>query len=328
MLNVGIISTWHVHAKGYVNQLRASGKVHVAALWDENPVKGREMAAEWNTDFEENYDRFIARTDFTAVICNSPTTMHPALLSKAAAAGKDIFTEKLLTVTSREAEELAAQIRKAGVIFTISLPLRSNPAVLYVKQMIDTGALGRITGARFRRSHSGVSDHWLPEYWFDTSLTGGGAMMDLGAHPVYILSFLFGAPKRVSGMTSKPFGTSSDENAIGLAEFRDGILATMETAFVTFGVPDLLEVYGTEGSVFVQGGDVRVSAKSLGGLSFADAKPVKLPPAKPEPVIQFMDACINRTGTPEFLGPDDGVLMTKIIEAIYQSDKNGQTVKF
>lgn len=65
---------------------------------------------------------------------------------------------------------------------------------------MDKGALGRITGARFRRSHGGVSGRRLPDYWFDTSLTGGGAMMDLGAHPVYILSFLFGAPKRIGGL--------------------------------------------------------------------------------------------------------------------------------
>ena len=328
MLNIGVISTWHVHAKGYVKQLQDSGKVHIAALWDENPGKGREKAAEWKTDFEEDFDKFIARKDFSAVICNSPTTMHPALLPKAAAAGKDIFTEKLLAVTTAEAEILAAELRKAGIIFTISLPLRSNPAVLYVKQLVDSGSLGRITGARFRRSHSGVSDHWLPDYWFDTSLTGGGAMMDLGAHPVYILSFLFGAPKRVSGMTTRPFGTSSDENAIGLAEFKDGILATMETAFITFGVPDLLEVYGTEGSVFMQGGDVRVTTKALDGLLLNDARPKKLPEGRPSPLLQFVDACINRSSSPEYLGLDDAVLMTRITEAIYKSDKSGQTIHF
>jgi predicted dehydrogenase len=153
-------------------------------------------------------------------------------------------------------------------------------------------------------------------------------MMDLGAHPVYILSFLFGPPKRVVGMTTRPFNTSSDENAIGLAEFKDGILGTMETAFVTYGVPDLLEVYGTEGSVFMRGSDLRVSTKSLDGLSFNNAKPKSLPPARPAPILQFVDACINRSPTPEHLGLDDAVLMTRMIEAVYQSDKNGQTVHF
>jgi len=328
MLNVGLISTWHVHTDDYVRQLKECGKVNIVSLWDENPKKGKEAAAKWNIEFDEDYGKFINRKDFSAVICDAPTAMHPALLSKAAAAGKDIFTEKVLAVTSAEVTALAEDIRKAGVIFTISLPLRSDPKVLYIKQLLDTGALGRITGARFRRSHSGVSDHWLPDYWFDTSMTGGGAMMDLGAHPVYVLSFLFGVPKRISGMSTQPFGTSSDENTIAIAEFKEGILAMMETSFVTFGTPDILEVYGTEGSVFMHGEEIKVSTKSLNGLSFKNAKMEKLPAAKPAPILQFVDACINRTNTPEGLGLDDAVLLTRITEAVYQSDKSGQAIKF
>jgi len=328
MLNVGLISTWHVHTGDYVRQLNESGKVKIVSLWDENPAKGKKAAAEWNIDFDEDYDKFISRKDFSAVICDAPTTMHPKLLSKAAAAGKDIFTEKVLAVTAAEAQVLADDIRKAGVIFTISLPMRGDPKVLYAKQLVDTKALGRITGARFRRSHSGVSDNWLPDYWFDTSMTGGGAMMDLGAHPVYVLSFLFGIPKRISGMTTNPFGTSSDENTIAIAEFNDGVLATMETAFITYGVPDILEIYGADGSVFIQGDDIKVSTKSLDGLSFNNAKPGRLPAAKPSPILQFVDACINRTGTPETLGLDDAVLLTRITEAVYQSDKKGQSILF
>jgi predicted dehydrogenase len=328
MLNIGIISSWHVHAEGYVRELQASGKARMVALWDENADVGKNKAREWGVEFEADYDRFLARNDFSAVICNSPTTMHAPLLTKAAAAKKDVFTEKLIAVNSADAEKIAAAIRSAGVIFTISLPLRSSPAILYVKELVDTGKLGRVTGARFRRSHSGVSDHWLPDYWFDTRLTGGGAMMDLGAHPVYLMSFLFGTPKRLSGMTTKPFNTSSDENAVAIAEFKDGVLGIMETAFVTFGVPDLLEVYGTEGSVFVSGDAVRLSTKALAAAGASAAQPVHLPAAKPSPIIQFADACIARSGAPKYLGLDDALVMTKMIEAVYHSDTSGQTVTF
>jgi predicted dehydrogenase len=328
MLNVGIISAWHVHAKDYVRELRESGKAHLCALWDEEPQRGRAMAAEWGLDFEGDYNTFIRRGDFSAVICTSPTTMHGELLCKAAEAKKDIFTEKLLAATSAEAGRIAAAIRRAGVIFTISLPLRTSPQVLYIKKLVEGGELGKITGARFRRSHGGLSDHWLPDYWFDSSRTGGGAMMDLGAHPVYILSFLFGAPTRISGLTSSPFGTSSDENAVAIGEFNGGILGIMETAFVTFGVPDLLEVYGTGGSVFMRGAELRLRTKTLEGLRFADASPAALEPGRPSPVIQFADACIKRSPSPEYLGLEDALVMTRMIEAIYQSDKTGRTVRF
>jgi predicted dehydrogenase len=316
-----MISAWHVHAKDYEQELRKSGKARIAALWDEDPEKGRAKAAEWGANFEENYEALLKRKDISAVVCCAPTTMHASLLTKAAEAGKNIFTEKVLAPTLEEAKKTAEAIRKAGVIFTISLPLKSSPAVLYVKKLIDDKTLGRVTAARFRRSHGGVSDRWLPDYWFDPALTGGGAMMDLGAHPVYVLSFLFGPPKRVLGLTSNLFGTASDENAIGVAEFRDGLLGTMETGFVTFGAPDLLEVYGTEGSVFVRGAGIRLATKTLAGLgvAFAEPSPQQLPPAKPSPLMQFVDACLNRSGSPEGLGLEDALGMTETIEAIYRS---------
>jgi predicted dehydrogenase len=44
--------------------------------------------------------------------------------------------------------------------------------------------------------------------------------------------------------------------------------------------------------------------------------------------IRFFDACIKRSGSPEYLGLEDALVMTKMIEAVYQSDKTGHTVQF
>lgn len=327
MLNVGFISSWHVHTKDYAKAVVESGKARIAAIWDEDEARGRQWAEEWNTEFIASYDDFLARKDIPAVVCDSPTTMHPKLLSKAAAAGKHIFTEKVLAASTADCEALCKAIEDAGITFTISLPLRSNPKMLYAKQLVDSGALGKISGARMRRSHSGVSDRWLPERWFDVESSGGGAMMDLGAHPVYMLAFLFGAPKRVCSLMSNLYCTSSDENAIATVEFENGVIGTCETAFVTYGVPDLLEIYGTEGSLFIHGQDIKVITKSMANLGLDGAAPIRLPEAKPMPIVQFIDACINGTGTPEHLGTADALVMTKIMEAAYASNRDQKTIQ-
>jgi predicted dehydrogenase len=326
MLSIAIISSWHVHTKDYTRQIRENDKARIVAMWDEDPVRGEAWAKEHEVEFIADYDVLLARPDIDAIVCCSPTTMHPELLKKAAKAGKHIYTEKLLATNTADCEELCRVIKESGVVFTISLPLRSAPRMLYAKQLVDAGTLGRITGARFRRSHGGVSDHWLPEHWFDVSATGGGAMMDLGAHPVYILSFLFGEPKRISGMSTNPFGTTSDENAIALVEFADGILATAETAFVTHGVPDILEIYGTEGSLFIRGEDVRLVTKGLQEMGVSAAQPDKLPAPRPLAVWQFIDACLAGSGSPEYLGLEDALTMTRMIEAFYHSDETNKTI--
>ena len=321
MLNIGLISKWHVHAGGYARQLKEDSRVKVTAVWDEDPARGAEWAKELGVKFFADYDEFLA-SDIQAVVCDSPTTMHELLLTKAANAGKHIFTEKLLAPTTKEAEKIAAAVRENGVTFTISLPCKCDPTVLYVKKLIESGKLGQITAARFRRSHSGVN--WLPKYWFDMSQSGGGALMDLGAHPVYVLGDLFGAPKRVTALMTELFGTGSDENTIAVAEFEGGVLGTMETAFVTEGVPDLLEVYGTKGAVYVRGGKV---AKDTGkGLRPVPQR--SLPAGKPGPLTQFIQACLDGVKEIEGLGLEDGLLMTKITEAAYAADQSGKTVAF
>jgi len=321
MLSIGLISKWHVHANGYAKELKNDPRVQITSVWDEDPERGAAWAQELDASFIADYDEFLA-SDIQAVVCDSATTQHERLLTKAAQAGKHIFTEKLLAPTTKEAEAIAEAVRKAGVTFTISLPCKGSPQVLYAKQLIDEGKLGRVTGARFRRSHGGVSGGWLPGYWFKVEDSGGGALMDLGAHPVYVLGGLFGVPKRVTALMTELFGTGSDENTIALAEFEGGILGTMETAFVTGGVPDLLEVYGTKGAVYVRGGEV---VQNIGNGMEA-VPPEALPAGKPGPLSQFIQACLDGVAEPEGLGLEDGLLMTRITEAAYASEKSGKTV--
>lgn len=74
---------------------------------------------------------------------------------------------------------------------------------LFAKKAIDEGWLGKVTLARVRNAHDGVSSGWLPPHFFDEATCGGGAMMDLGAHPMYLLAWLLGRRYR-----SVPFSPS------------------------------------------------------------------------------------------------------------------------
>ncbi|MDR1540674.1 MAG: Gfo/Idh/MocA family oxidoreductase [Clostridiales bacterium] len=328
MLNVGIAGAWHVHAKDYFSQLKQSKRVSITALWDEDEGLGKPWAEERGLDFAADLDEFLFGRGLDAVVVTTPTASHKDVIGKAVAAGKHVFTEKVLAADSEEARLIADLIEKSNVSFAISFPLLSNPKILYAKKLLDEKALGTVTGARFRRSHSGVSDGWLPKRWFDVSKSCGGAMMDLGAHPAYILPFLFGAPKRVSSFMTSPYGTGSDENAIMLCEFEGGLIASGETAFVTYGVPDLLEIYGTEGSLFIHGDEVHIASKSLAASGIASGKPAKLPDALPSPVIRFIDAVEAGEKSPLNLGTKDALTLTRMIEAAYLSASGGVSVSF
>ena len=94
MLNVAMLSRWHVHADGYADTLKKTGKVNISAVWDENPARGEDWANKLGAPFIPDLDALLSRKDIDAVCCCTPTTMHRDVLVKAAEAGKHIFTEK------------------------------------------------------------------------------------------------------------------------------------------------------------------------------------------------------------------------------------------
>ena len=326
MLKVAMLSKWHVHAGGYANTVKNSGKAEIAAVWDDDAARGEAWAKELGCEFVPCLDTLLAREDIEAVVCDAPTTAHHDILVKAAKAGKHIFTEKALCPTVAECLDVKAAVEEAGVTFVISYPQRGRPCVQFAKKMIAEGAFGDVTLIRTRDAHSGVSGNWLPDYWFEKKDAAGGAMMDLGCHPMYLLAYFLGKPKRVTGMFTAPYGKPVDENAVAIAEFANGALGVAETGFVSHNSPQTLEIYGTKGSMIAHGEDVQFSSQKLNGIVGGFLKP-DLPRAKKSPLEQFLDAVIDGTGSPEGLGVDDAIALTELLENSYKGDEANAIVE-
>ena len=184
MLRIAMLSKWHVHAVNYAQFIQDQPDAQIACLWDEDPVRGQRWGEEMNVPFLPDLDALLSRPDVDAVIIDAPTSMHRDLMVRAARAGKHIFTEKCMCLTTKDCDEVIRAVEDAGVIFTISFPQRVRGRSLLVKKYVEEGILGDVTLLRTRTSHNGATAGWLPDYWFDPETTGGGAMMDLGAHPM------------------------------------------------------------------------------------------------------------------------------------------------
>ena len=305
--------------------VKNSGKAEIVAVWDDDTARGEAWAAELGAEFIADLDVLLARDDIDAVVCDAPTTAHHDVLIKAAKAGKHIFTEKALCPTVKECLEVKEAVEAAGVTFVISYPQRGRPAVQFAKQMIEKSMFGKITLVRMRDAHSGVSGNWLPDYWFEKKDAAGGAMMDLGCHPMYLLAYFLGKPKRVTGMYTAPYGKPVDENAVAIAEFADGALGVAETSFISYNSPQTLEIYGTEGSMIAHGEDVQFTSKKLAGIFNGFVKP-DLPRGKESPLMQFINAVEAGTGATEYLGIDDAIALTELLENAYKGDESNTIV--
>src|SRR5581483_10484864 len=141
MVRVALLSMAHVHAAGYAGQLQKNPDAEIACVWDDDPSRGRPAAAKLEVPFEGDLHEVLGDPSVDGVVINSETNKHFDLISAAAEAGKDVFTEKALTIGTREADALVEQVERSGIKFMISLPQRSNPETLFLKQCLDEGLL-------------------------------------------------------------------------------------------------------------------------------------------------------------------------------------------
>ena len=317
MLNIAMLSRWHVHADGYANDFRRTGKVNISAVWDEDPVEGAKWAEKLGVEFIADLDELLARKDIDAVCCCTPTTMHKDVLIKAANAGKHIFSEKAMATTVEDCLAIEEAVKKNNVTFMLSLPHKSRPDVQFIKKAIDNGDFGDVTLVRVRNAHNGLSANWLPEYWYDETTAGGGAMMDLGCHGMYLLSMFLGKPKNYAAVYSAPFGRSVDENAAALIEFENGATGISETSFISYGSPYIIEVHGTKGVLISTDGDVKFRNFKTEEYQNGFISP-KLPKPGPYPLDLFVDVCINGEPTPAEFGTKVGIELTRLLEETYK----------
>lgn len=328
MLRVAMLSGWHVHAKGYAKELEAIEDVKITAVWDENVERGIEWSKELNTDFEADLHTLLQRADVDAVCINTPTNIHKEVMIAAANAGKHIFTEKVMAFTVADCEEIISAIKKADVKFCISFPHRINPANLFAKKVAQEELIGKITLLRVRNAHNGAVANWLPEHFYDPVACGGGAMMDLGAHPMYLSRWILGEPAQITSMFNSYTNREVEDNAVSVIEFKNKAVAIVETGFVSTNSPFSMELYGTEGSLFVGGPENKVSfISNKANIDIPGwVTPSKLPSALPKPINQWVNGILK--GSEIHFGLDEALQLTELMEAAYISHKEGKVVKF
>jgi predicted dehydrogenase len=261
-----------------------------------------------------------------AVCVTTPTNIHRDVIVKAAKAGKHIFTEKVLAFTMNECADIIKAVEDAGIKFCISYPHRTMPRNLFARKVIDDGILGDVTLLRVRNAHNGASAGWLPPHFYDAAQTGGGAMMDLGAHPMYLIRWLLGRPTEVSSTFTDVTGHGVEDNAVSVFKYANGAIAISETGFVSEGSPYMLEIYGTKGSLIVNNDNIRLHSSKLDTAYNGWVTPGRLPAPLPAPVTQFVNAIAGEGEI--YFGINDAAALTEMMEMAYASHTEGRLIKF
>lgn len=323
MIRVAILSFWHVHAKDYANDALNHPDTEITAVWDELPSRGREAANQLGVPFIKDLDELMQNPDIDAVIVTTPTNMHHDVMVKAAKAGKHIFTEKVIAPTMKEANEIIAAVQETGVKLTVSLPRLNDSYTFAVQNVIREGLLGELTFVRVRVAHNGAIAGWLPEHFYNLEQCGGGALIDLGCHPVYLTRLFLGMPESVSASYGYITGKEVEDNAVAVFRYANGSIGIAETSFVNSHSPFTIEVHGTEGTLMYGTPEPKMLIRSTKNNA-STWEEITLPPARESAFSQWIDHIQNRTVAEEniMLALD----LTKLMEASNLSVKEQRSI--
>ena len=131
-----------------------------------------------------------------------PNNLHAEPCILAMQAGKHVVCEKPLARTAEEAKTMLDAANKAGIKHMAAFNYRFIPAIIQARQLIESGALGRIFHCRAAYMQEWIMPHYpTTDIWrLKKEISGSGALGDLGGHVIDLCRFLNGEIKSVQGI--------------------------------------------------------------------------------------------------------------------------------
>jgi predicted dehydrogenase len=216
---------------------------------------------EASTDWHE----IVTRPDIDIVDISTPGDSHAEIAIAAAKAGKVVFCEKPLANSLKEAEQMLAAVKKAGVIHAICHNYRKAPAVTLARQLIEEGRLGRLYHYRGTYLQDWVADPKVPLYWrLQKEKAGSGALGDIASHSLDLARYLVGEITEVTAALEtfvkerplpenprKKGRVTVDDASASIVRFENGALGTIEASRFATGRKNYnrFEINGSKGSI-------------------------------------------------------------------------------
>ena len=140
-------------------------------------------------------DEMLADDDVDLVDICLPTALHKSTTIAAFEAGKHVLLEKPIAVQLEDADAMVAAANASGRKFFVGQVLRFWPEFDYIKRTLDSGELGTLKGANFKRIISAPS--WGGDSYTNLPQSGGPGI-DLHIHDSDFINYILGVPDSVS----------------------------------------------------------------------------------------------------------------------------------
>jgi len=342
-LRAGVVGAGvgHIHLKGY----QLIPDVEVVALCDADPVRLQEIGDRYNVPQRfTDYRKLFASGEIDMVSIALPNSLHAPVSIAALEAGLHVLCEKPLAENVESGQKIVDAAAAAPGKFMICFNRRYRPDVRWIKQAIDGGQLGKI----YQVKAGWVRETGIPARtgWFtNKQVAGGGPLIDLGVHMLDLALWLLDYPQplTISGDVQANFGPLGrkvwhtpgsklagyevEDVATAFIRLANGASLKLETSWTSHGRAGMDDIYltllGTEGAVELYIKNY-ASEGTLTLYSEVNGAPVT---TRPHVVGERSDhlyavaefvRCI-RQDLPPTAAAEQGLIIMKVIEAIYQS---------
>ena len=344
-IGIGIISFAHGHANAYCNQMQTFDDVELVACWDDNVERGEAAATQYDMRYSPHLEDITNHPEIHAVIVTCETNRHAEMVVAAASDGKDILCQKPMALTLEDCDRIAEIVEKTGVKFMMGHQMRRDPANIAMKEIIDSGVLGKIGVLRRRHCINALfSEAFVtgPSRWHIDPKKNMGMFMDDASHATDFIHWMLGKPTSVIAEIDNILtDVAPDDTGLAVYRFAGGEMAILLNTSVTLAGENTTEIYGDEGVVIQNYGD----APSCNIPRPADAVALKLY-TRDEPLWKdlgipipaghgeriggvprpFIDCLKN--GTDPDVTVEDGRVAVEMVLGAYRSAQEGRRVTF
>lgn len=327
MIRIAIVGCGGM-ANGYhVQQLQKISDFKVVALCDIVKEKTADFRKRYFNDAAE-FDDFATMLkdgpELDAVLLVTPHTVHYGQAKAALEKGLHVMCEKPLVTSSKHAYDLWKTVKRTGKLLAITFQSAYSAEFGHLAALRDQGKLGQV------QNISGfVSQNWAKgcagTWRHDPAMSGGGYIYDTGAHLLNALMWLMNSPVVEVSCIMDNCGLPVDIRGSASLKFQNGVFGTVTMAGKTPGFRSEIQIF-TDSMVVI-------TDQYGGKLEMIDGSGKRMYPHVPEDTraaagtshLNFADAVLR--GAPLRAPVRYGVLLSALMDAMYESAKAGTPVK-
>ncbi|MFD2034133.1 Gfo/Idh/MocA family oxidoreductase [Belliella marina] len=274
------------------------------------------------------------------IVIVTPNHLHFEQAKSCLEKGKHVLVDKPVTLTSKEAEELKNLAESKGVLLSVFQNRRLDGDFKTVQQIIKEGVLGRLVHfeSHFDRFRPNLTDNWR-----EKDIPGNGITFDLGTHLIDQAYLLFGNPEWVyADIRSQRTDAISDDYfdiTLGYDTIKVKLTATVLSnapmpKFLLLGELGSYSKYGLDvqekalkAGELPHGKDWGIEQEAAWGTVFLENTAYKYETHRGDYRLFYTNIAKAIAGTEEpDVKIDEAIAVLKIIEAAFQSNKNGKRI--